>query len=1148
MKRKILAAIVALSMMLTLFPAGAFAADGPDPSITDIPDGLVIEGTVVTDYTGDATELTIPDGVTEIGMSAFIDNTTITSITLPESVKKIGNQAFWDTTNLKTLNMPGVTTIDGYQAFINTGLETLDMPEVTTIGERAFYGADELTSVSMPKVETIGKEAFSSTALKNVVIPESVQSIGESFLWAVDPETLSISIDTLLQATIDESAFNNAFSIDVDTGLSKTQIILRGVTDEDVVLLPDGIRVGDVEKHFSGGGGLYSADLYVTQVQEPQGGSITNQTGVPVTVGDETVQNGSIKPISSAASDAYLSMLSLDGVALEPVFGNLTDTYTAQVNYTVESVDVTARPSSEAAKVSVNGTTADSANSYVVNVPLAEGANTITVQVTAEDGTAKTYTITVQKEAQLAPLQIGTPEELMAFAEAVNRGEYTGVTDAYVELTADIDMSGKDWTPIGETSERYFSGIFEGNGHKIDNLTIDTTDETADDESERYYGLFGYVTGTVQHTNVSGTISGEQDCEGSMAGLLAGITLGTINDCSTSGTITSDGVVSQYVGGLVGYADSGVIKNSGSNVAITIGAGYYTGGITSVAYNTRLENCINNGDVVVHNGAGYSYVGGIVGTAQGGSDIGYSVNNGSIDATTFTSAINKNLAGICAETYVAKVHHCANNGAITGAATTFGGIVGTMWDASDSVENCINTGNLTNNGGRNTGGIVSSGASGATVANNISLGMVTADGTNYGPIAAVPGSATYTNNHYLATILCSTDPEPTGATAFTEMTQDVIDAINAAGGDYRLDENGNVEVVPLSYTLTIEGSEAETTGAGSYEAGTEVAIDAGTRSGYDFAGWTSTAGSFADASAAQTTFTMPAEDVTITANWKEKPSTPSGPIIPSKPDEDIDIDESDHGSVEVTPEKPEAGDEVVITPTPDEGYAVDDVIVKDEDGNVVDVTDNGDGTFTFTMPEGGVTITVTFKEKTASVLDIFNDLVPSAWYIDAVQYAYDHGLMTGTSATTFSPNATTTRGMIVAILHRQEGEPVVNYLMTFDDVAEGAYYAEAVRWAASEGVVNGYSASAFGPGDAITREQLAAILYNYAAYKGMDTSARADLSSYSDAASVSAWAEDAMQWTVEEGLLRGVTNDTLDPQGAATRVQVAAILQRFLEA
>ena len=184
-------------------------------------------------------------------------------------------------------------------------------------------------------------------------------------------------------------------------------------------------------------------------------------------------------------------------------------------------------------------------------------------------------------------------------------------------------------------------------------------------------------------------------------------------------------------------------------------------------------------------------------------------------------------------------------------------------------------------------------------------------------------------------------------------------------------------------------------------------------------------------------------------------------------------------------------------------------------------------------------------EPAPSVSDIFIDVAPDAWYVDAVQFAYDQGIMTGTSATTFSPALTTTRGTIVAILHRLEGSPATSG-DRFIDVATGDWYAEAVNWAASEGIVSGMSATTFAPNAPITREQLAAIIYNYADYKGMDVSKRADLSKYSDAARVSEWAEDVLSWANAEGLINGMTDTTLVPQEHATRGQVAAIFQRFL--
>ena len=185
----------------------------------------------------------------------------------------------------------------------------------------------------------------------------------------------------------------------------------------------------------------------------------------------------------------------------------------------------------------------------------------------------------------------------------------------------------------------------------------------------------------------------------------------------------------------------------------------------------------------------------------------------------------------------------------------------------------------------------------------------------------------------------------------------------------------------------------------------------------------------------------------------------------------------------------------------------------------------------------------THSHATVDVSDLFIDIAPDAWYKDAIQYAYDNGLMTGVSDTEFAPEATTTRAMIVSILARLEGVESAQ-AAGFADVNDNDWYATAVNWAANVGVVNGYEDNTFQPNTAITREQLAAILMNYAAYKGEDVSTRASLATYTDQPST--WAKEAMSWAVAEGLISGVTADTLQPQGAATRAQVAAILQRFL--
>lgn len=259
----------------------------------------------------------------------------------------------------------------------------------------------------------------------------------------------------------------------------------------------------------------------------------------------------------------------------------------------------------------------------------------------------------------------------------------------------------------------------------------------------------------------------------------------------------------------------------------------------------------------------------------------------------------------------------------------------------------------------------------------------------------------------------------------------------------------------------------------------------------------------------------------------------------------------DNGTISVDRYATE-GDDVTITVSPDEAYLLDGLTVT-AGGKEVEVKDNGDGTYTFKMPSADAKIVVTFAEdpdwepEPEEPAMPFTDVNENDWFYDVVLYAYDNGLMTGVSATEFAPNQTTTRGMIVSMLARLEGVTSAEDA-GFADVAANDWYATAVNWAASVGVVNGYEDNTFRPNAPITREQMAAILYNYADYKGYDVSARADLSDYADAASISSWAEDVLAWANAEGLINGMTATTIDPQGATTRAQTAAMFERFLTA
>ncbi len=251
-------------------------------------------------------------------------------------------------------------------------------------------------------------------------------------------------------------------------------------------------------------------------------------------------------------------------------------------------------------------------------------------------------------------------------------------------------------------------------------------------------------------------------------------------------------------------------------------------------------------------------------------------------------------------------------------------------------------------------------------------------------------------------------------------------------------------------------------------------------------------------------------------------------------------------TVTADPAAAKAGETVTLTPTPDAGYEVGAVTVTDRFGDAVEVTENADGTYTFTMPNGQVSVEVTFVEATPEPLP-FTDVAESDWFHDAVQYVYDNGLMDGVGEGQFAPNATTNRAMVVTILYRLAGEPDVSGQSDFTDVASGQWYSNAVAWAAEKGIVNGISETEFAPSGDLTREQLATVLYRYAEDQGYDGSASADLSGFPDAGDIQDYATEALSWAVAEGLLQGFEDDSLQPQSTATRAQIATILMRFCE-
>ena len=262
------------------------------------------------------------------------------------------------------------------------------------------------------------------------------------------------------------------------------------------------------------------------------------------------------------------------------------------------------------------------------------------------------------------------------------------------------------------------------------------------------------------------------------------------------------------------------------------------------------------------------------------------------------------------------------------------------------------------------------------------------------------------------------------------------------------------------------------------------------------------------------------------------------------------VSRADNGKISTSPSNPRRGDTVTVTPDPDEGYKVGDVVVKDRNGNELNVTDNGDGTFSFTQPTGKVTIEVTFvpqEDETDSPALAFSDLDPNAWYYDAVDYVLRSGLMNGYGKSIFAPNDELSRAMLAQILYNAEDRPDIDSGGSFADVPSGTWYIGAMTWAAANGIVVGYGNSLYGPDDAITREQLAVMLYRYARSKdgGLNDAQMPQLD-YNDTAEVSDWAYEAMSWCTANGIIEGKGDGILDPKGKATRAEAAAMLMRFL--
>ena len=292
------------------------------------------------------------------------------------------------------------------------------------------------------------------------------------------------------------------------------------------------------------------------------------------------------------------------------------------------------------------------------------------------------------------------------------------------------------------------------------------------------------------------------------------------------------------------------------------------------------------------------------------------------------------------------------------------------------------------------------------------------------------------------------------------------------------------------------------------------------------------------------TATSNAATLTVTALPEPEPEPEPTPPPYIPPTYAVTTPETPGGTVTVSPSRASSGRTVTITAAPDTGFALESLTVLDSRGNEIALTDKGDGKYTFTMPASRVTVEASFTPAPLP----FEDVAPGAWYESAVRYAYFHNIMEGMREMEFSPTTALTRAMAVQILYNLEGQPDLsseNLGYPYEDVDAQAWYGNAVYWARITGVATGYGDGTFQPTDSITRQEFAQMLYNYAKYKGYDLSAEGDLSTFPDANSIADWAEAGMSWANGNQLINGHDDGTIDAAGIGTRAQAASILMKF---
>ena len=757
------------------------------------------------------------------------------------------------------------------------------------------------------------------------------------------------------------------------------------------------------------------------------------------------------------------------------------------------------------------------------------------------DGSADTSWYT-NHEADTA-YSITTAEQLAGLAQLVNTDPgTTNFAGKTFYLKNDLDLSGHEWISIGtalggDYPEYSFCGVFDGQGHVISNLYSHESYIEGADESHNLLrnALFGSVyNGEVKNLGVANAeiwIAPKDDSTAGKGILVDWMGKSKITNCWTSGSIYSGTKIEKNIGGIVGITMQGCTISGCYSTATLTGnftnsEGYYTepdsadwpcdtiGGIVGARFdgNLTVTDCWFDGKIVVNSIT--AAVGGIVGYTddlRGTATIKncmVTTTDMGVDNDRNTCWVAYALDGTVENCYWPNDEKAYNPSPLETDQSTA---------VSDFTSANVLAGLQANVG---TGIEWVAGIGHPTFVwdvNNIPADYTAVDAAI--ARAAALDSSLYTNYSAVEDSINSVDrakskAQQTEVDAMAKTIEDAVSALQYKGADYT--------------KVDAAIAKANALNKDNYKnfSAVEDAVNAVVR-GKNIT--------------EQDEVDKMAKDIEdAIAALVKKPSSGGGsssggsttyPVVtPSK---------TENGTVTVSPRSAEKGDTVTITVKPDSGYQLDDLTVTDKNGKELKLTDKGNGKYTFTMPASKVEVNAAFVKEVET--SPFGDVSTSAYYYKAVKWAQKKGITGGIGNGLFGPNQPCTRAQIVTFLWRAAGSPVVNYAMNMSDVPEGSYYAEAVRWALSEGITTGTTENTFSPDSECTRAQAVAFLFRYAASEAVTLQEL--VSGFSDADSVPGYALPAMNWALAEEIVQG-NGSKLMPNDSCTRAQIVTFLFR----